>query len=523
MSPKNPRLLTILDTIFLILVVGAAGYFRFVNLGQNPGLYNDEGTLLNLSINHYNGRMEYLGIEGSWLLAGRMPVFPWLLSLAYHFFEPGLLVLRTFTALSGVISVLLLFLFLRNVKNEIVPYLEYISPLVLAIHPKLVLFNRIGFGYNLLIPITIIVIWLLWLYLHSKKTHWLILASLIAGTGVLIELAYIVFVVFVAIVIAIFNIRKFPFTTIILLLPLMIYFIISFLSFGDAFLFDWQVTFGRGNAATFLYQIGNLIIKIILFMIDDPTFLISIFGVLALSNPKLSFLFFFGIFIPLIIISRTFSMTHQSYYYFLPYVPFVAVGIASFIIQFSKWIMNFSTGLIPLIPFFQKLSQRTQNLLKIIIFDVIFFTIIILPSSLFIFVTTTQVKEGFRTNFDHLLINIQDFSQINHYLQKEANPTDLIIASPAIAWALPGNPTDYQIAIAVNESPTIHFPKGIPKERMRFETSIQNADYAIVDKIMKTWTNGELPGIEDWVKRIEAEWQPVFQTDSMTIYRKPRS
>ncbi len=57
MSLKLPRLQIILDLVFLILVTAIATYFRFYNLSHNPGLYNDEGTLLNIAINLFHGRM----------------------------------------------------------------------------------------------------------------------------------------------------------------------------------------------------------------------------------------------------------------------------------------------------------------------------------------------------------------------------------------------------------------------------------------------------------------------------------
>lgn len=213
-----------LDIFYTLFLIVLSGYFRFTNLAQNPGVYNDEGTLLNISNNLHNGSLEYLGIQGSWLLAGRMPVFPWLLSLSYNFIEPSLLVLRGFTAVSSTISVVLLFWFLKSLSDKNLLFIKYLSPLVLALHPKFVLFNRIGFGYNLLIPITILITWFFWSYLQSKNKHWLFFASIFVGIGVLIEMAYIAFVVFLAILILLFDPRKLFFVIVISLTPLFLYF-----------------------------------------------------------------------------------------------------------------------------------------------------------------------------------------------------------------------------------------------------------------------------------------------------------
>ncbi len=520
MSLKLPRLQIILDLVFLILVTAIATYFRFYNLSHNPGLYNDEGTLLNIAINLFHGRMEYLGIQGSWLLAGRMPIFPWLLSLSYHYFEPSLLVLRIFTTTSGVFSVILLFLFLRSISDTRLQYLKYLSPLILALHPKFVLFNRIGFGYNLLIPITIIVIWLFWLYLESKQDRWLILASITTGVGSLIELAYISFLISLVLFVFIVNPKKAPLVILLSFTPLLMYFIVSYWLYGDAFLFDWQVTFERGTSFPIVHQIAHIILNFIFFVVENSFVLIGIFGIMSLPNRKLGGLLFFCILLPFLITTRTFSTLRHSFYYFLAYTPLIAIGISNFVYQISKWVSIFTSDLITL-SLQKKLSNELIRPLRIIFFFFLIFFTLIAPMFFLIINLNQEIKQSFRTSFDNLLINVSEFNIIFNYIQKTVNSTDLIIASPAIAWAFPSNVTDYQISIAVNESPTIHFPSGIPEERMRFESSLEIAKYVVVDSIMRSWQDSQIPGIESWIRKIEATWLPVAKTKSIVIYRNP--
>lgn len=520
MSLKQTRPQIILDSAFLILITGIAIYFRFTNFSQNPGIYNDEGTLLNISINLFQGKAEYLGIQGSWLLAGRMPVFPWLLAFTYNFVKPDLWVLRLFTASSGVLSVILLFLFLRSLPDSRLIFLKYLSPLVLAIHPKFVLFNRIGFGYNLLIPLTIIILWFLWTYAESKQDRWLVFASLVAGLGLLIELAYISFIAFIVLAVAFINLRKAPYAILLSLFALLIYFSASYSLYGNWFLFDWQVTFGRGTSLPFLNQIGKIILNFIFFVFDDYSVLISILGVISLPNRRLGVMALLGIVIPYIITARTFSTLSHSYYYFLPYIPFVAIGISNTIIQVSKWIFDFSDELTTTI-LSQKVPARIMERLKVFLFDTIFLFTIIAPAAVLIIGLHLQTTQQFQTSFDHLLINTEEFNQVTDFVNHLAEPGDLIIASPAVAWALNANTTDYQISIAVNESPTIHFPQGIPKERMRFESSIEKADYVIIDPIMRSWKSYEIPGIEEWIIKVETEWLQVMQTKTISVFRNP--
>ncbi|MEW6650260.1 MAG: hypothetical protein AB1453_08730, partial [Chloroflexota bacterium] len=101
------------------------------------------------------------------------------------------------------------------------------------------------------------------------------------------------------------------------------------------------------------------------------------------------------------------------------------------------------------------------------------------------------------------------------------NKDDVVVASPAIAWAIKGKSTDYQISIAVNHSPTIHFPRGIPVERMRFDSKISNARYVIWDTILESWNGTQIPGIEKWRKEILNHWKPIFQTENLIVFENP--
>jgi len=511
-----------LDIFYTLFLIVLSGYFRFTNLAQNPGIYNDEGTLLNISNNLHKGSLEYLGIQGSWLLAGRMPVFPWLLSSSYNFFEPSLLVLRGFTALSSIISVVLLFWFLKSLSDKNLLFIKYLSPLVLALHPKFVLFNRIGFGYNLLIPITILITWFFWSYLQSKNKHWIFFASIFVGIGVLIELAYIAFVVFLAILILLFDPRKLFFVIVISLTPLFLYFLISLFLFGSPFLFDWQTTFERGTSHSLFLQIATMLVTtIVSFTFADTSLLIGLLGSLAIPNRKLAIIGFFGIIVPTLVINRTFSTINQSFYYFLPYLPFVAIGISSVIHKMIEWILKFSNELCDAYVF-QVLRKNQSVKWRTFIFSLILIITILGPAVLLVLDLDTQARHKFRTSFDHLLIDISEFSKIIDFVNTVTKPMDTIIASPAIAWAIQANTTDYQISIAVNEQPTIHFPNGIPKERMRFQTDIENARYVIIDSITRSWEDEQIPGIYEWIQQIETQWIPVFKTTSLVVYQNPQ-
>src|SRR4030042_4262579 len=65
----------------LFLVLAAAAYLRFDQLAENPGWYSDEGTIADIAQNMAEGKLQYLALGRSTLLAARLPMMPWLLSL----------------------------------------------------------------------------------------------------------------------------------------------------------------------------------------------------------------------------------------------------------------------------------------------------------------------------------------------------------------------------------------------------------------------------------------------------------
>src|SRR4030067_2434698 len=68
------------EALALLLVLAAAGYLRFTHLAENPGWYSDEGTIDDIAQNMAEGKVQYLALGRSTLLAARLPLMPWLLS-----------------------------------------------------------------------------------------------------------------------------------------------------------------------------------------------------------------------------------------------------------------------------------------------------------------------------------------------------------------------------------------------------------------------------------------------------------
>lgn len=514
----STKVLRILQAVLFLSIITLSIFLRFYHLDQNPGIYSDEGTILNVVKNLIEGRSEYLGVQGSLLLLGRMPVFPYLLKILAELLPINLLSLRIVTASAGVFTIVLLFFCLQDILSKELPYVPYLASLFLALNPHAVLFSRIGFGYNLLAPLTITVYWMLWKFIQTRKWKWLLIASILGSFGILVELAYTGFLFFIALIAILETRKRSVWIFLILTLPFTLYFVLSWMIFGDSFLFDWKFTLLRINAPIMI-QLGRLILVYAFSLWNNPEIIIGMFGFLFMPNKRLSLFTLASFVIPLLILLRSVSIGYQSFYYLIPYYPLIFIGIGALSVQGVKTIVSYATEIYNLyignkLPvFWEKYARGLLNISLLLMF--------ILPSLVSLNSLSIQVMNSFVTNFDPLMIPLNELRSVTEYVNKHVSSSDLVLASPAIAWAIHAQATDYQISIAVNKGGTIHFPLGIPKERMRFDTDYHQAKYFIVDSIVLNWGQFVIPETQQILREVQSQWMPVYQTKVITVYKNP--
>jgi hypothetical protein len=95
-----------------------------------------------------------------------------------------------------------------------------------------------------------------------------------------------------------------------------------------------------------------------------------------------------------------------------------------------------------------------------------------------------------------------------------------VVASPALAWALPGHVTDFQITLAAMGKTTPFFPPEISRPRWLYELRYPYAKYAVIDPIWRNW-GVKTPTIQEMTTDIQTHWQVVAQFGAVTIYRNP--
>ena len=488
MYPKINQYLEYL-IVFILLIL--AGYFRLTNLENNPGLYSDEGTHIEIAQNLLDGKIQYYSLNQSTLIVGRLPLFPILLSVVFRFFGVGVLQLRLLTAFLGVLTILLLYVILKSILRSQSKSIPIISVFLFSIYPSAIVFHRLGFSYHLLSIFVLVLFWGLWHYWKTGKINFLILSSLSLGLGSLVDLSGFTFFPFAVIVILIKNFRKIPLFLFFSLLPFIIYSAIMLASHQNAFIFDLQFILTRTNN-NLGKQIVFLFFNIYELINKDKWIIFGLLGFFVFKNKSFGLYSFFFFFISFVNSARHAPMTGLSYYYFIPFFSLIIVGVSSFCvyfferlrITFEEFFNNFinkcmhrflkKTNLIPI-------SYLDRSLSAIIV------SIFIVPTLVFsLYQLNLKLKSELPTPMDSYLVDYFDAQAAADFVNSRVKSEDFVIASPAVAWMINSNRADFQIPIVYDGNPSIHLPANIPADRFSYDSDYHSAKFVIVDNI---WTD----------------------------------
>ena len=142
--------------IFLVIILAVAGFFRFWQLDKiPPGLYPDEAMNGNDALDLMRkGEFRTFYPDNN----GREGLFVWLLAFSFWIFGPSIWSIKVVSALSGVLTILGIYLLVKEIfkltekKKEEIIRIALLSSLFLAVSFWHVNFSRIAFR-AILIPL----------------------------------------------------------------------------------------------------------------------------------------------------------------------------------------------------------------------------------------------------------------------------------------------------------------------------------------------------------------------------------
>jgi 4-amino-4-deoxy-L-arabinose transferase-like glycosyltransferase len=507
-----------LEFFLLILILALASCLRFVNADIATGWYNDEGTVVNIARNLLQGKVEYLGITQSTLLAARPPLFPWILSIVFRFLPPNIATLRLVTASLGVLTTLLMFLFLRKINLS----LAFLSTLIYAVYPLAVIYSRIGFSYNLCALWMVIVVWGMHDYLWKLNRRGLVIASFSLGLAIISE--FIMFLVIPSIVLCVLwkRWRDLILSLLVMATPFLIYLVVLLISAPQTIWYDLTFAFLRVNEVNIFVQIMMVFINFGAILIRDSWVLIAIFGVFFSTSVQFQKLLTLFLILPLLLLFRSIQIGNLSYYYLIPWIPLLCLGMSGFILWFLKKLLEYVNGLLQAFSVrFNIQNQWVNQRIRQLIVPLLVFITIVFPVGMQLFTNFGEIGKGnITTPLDMVMIPPEDGQAIQEYILNHYHAGDLILASPALAWTLPDTTTDYQISLAAMGYSVPHFPSDIPADRLRFDMDFHQARFVITDNIWNHWAIFQIDNLSLIAEEIST-WDLVFQSGEVRVFENP--
>ncbi len=515
---KNSRSLLALLALVIILLIAAD--LRLYHNSQTPGWYDDEGSLIEAAQKMAQGQVEYFGVRGSLMIVARQPLFIGLLALLYKFFPPGIETLRMLTGVMGVINVALIFFMLRKYEQA----LALMCALAYAIFPKAILYARFGFGYNMTAMLALGLFWAADRYLEDGKRSALAAAALLTGLNLLTEVAAVAFIPVLLIVVLWKRWRDIFLAIGLMLLPVAVSTLISLAVNPSAYWYDLRFTFSR-TATSPLMQFIIILINAGTIH-QDLTMLLGILGIILYPLPGLQRRLMLFLLLPLLITIRSVAFGDLGWYYLIPLFPFYAIGAGLAVWLFLRTMLSLSQDMFDRILArcgysaaagtasgrWLRLLRTASNLGFVIL-------LLLAPLTLYLVNTQNQLQNNvLSTNMDWILLNIAEARQVADFVNAHVQPGDVVLASPALGWAIHANVTDYQLSLAYLGQKTIHFPADISHNRYRFDPSYTKARFIIVDNIWDNWAERSIPELAR-VREYAQQSTPIFQTEHIRVYQ----
>ena len=514
---RRSRVIFLLLTLAVLLL---AGMLRFVNLRSAPGWYSDEGVFIHFATQLQQGHWQTHGIQSAFSIQ-RLPLFPYLLTLAFSLSGAADIgVARAVSALSSLAGLVVLMMAGRRMVG---PRLALWAGLFVTLLPWVVAYQRMALTYNLT-GLWMLIFWAAcwWMLNEPQRPGWL-LAAISAGLAVSTDYLGGVAALVLAIVLLIYQRRRFwpalavgAATVLLIALP-------ALLTSANAWTEIRLTLLGRGEASSQSGLLSILLNLGELFRRETWVFL-GISGLALLPDRRARNLALALVSLTLLLVTRSYTPVGYGFHYLLHLFPFFALGLAVFFDQAlcfvrTRLLPEWTAALEPLFVSRPLPGQAVQRGLRLLLGVLLFaspWIWMMLADAAIVFYNTPFLFTG---NDELNLTAAADADQVAAYLRQHANANDLIVASPQIVWAMPGQQTDY-MAVAIYDGKATTPLSMTLRTLFLHPSGLNDVEYAILDPLARNFAPKVVPGMQDYITEIET-WPLVFQSGALSVYRAP--
>lgn len=517
------RAVGLLHLLALLAVLGLAAYLRFEQLATHPGWYSDEGTLADIARHRNQGRVQYQALTESTLLVARFPIVPAIVAGLMPADGNPLLTLRAFTAALGVLSTAVVYAAVRSSARA---GLGLLAAGLFAVYPAAVFYSRVGFSYNLLTPLVLVAYIGLWLYLERGSRAGAVGAALAVGLGSVTDLMMVSVLMAGVLAVLIHRWRDLGWWIPLSLAPLALYLLSIGARDPGVLITDARFILALMSAVPWWAQLPLLVVNLGTLMLTEVWWLPGLLGLLLLRPARARSLMLLLYLVPLLLLGRTAGLAGLRLYSISPLFPFVAIGVANLLWIGVPWMLSFSGQAIA--GQLQRVAWLSQSgggrwlatRLQVLAASVLVFLLALSPLLLSTLQLLGEVQRGFRRGDSWAYLPAGPASEAARQVNQWARPDELVLASPALAWALETQTADFQQVLAYSGVATIDYPAELPAARFAYDASSARASYAVIDPIWREWGAAHMPAVAELLRELEG-WPVLWERAGITIHENP--
>ncbi|MBI4320745.1 MAG: glycosyltransferase family 39 protein [Chloroflexi bacterium] len=498
--------------VALAVVLGISAYLRYYNLGTNPGWDLDEGYNINIAWNLSQGRMQMYAT--TFAFVQHPPLFYLVSAFLFSLFGPDILVLRGLTATLGVLTTAALYPLGREIAG---PRIGLLASSIFAIYPLAVAHNRWGYSYNLLMLISMLVVYLTWKATHqtgrkSAARH-LLLAGFLAGLGMVSDQEG-VFLIVAVVLLAWFIARaNFAHVVVASLSAPVSYALVMLSLLPSEFLSDWVHNWSRAAGDNLLVQsivLGVSYHNLLTFDYWIPLGLVGLFLVPS-RKARMVLLVFVALMLFIILKIRPVNPFFRTA---VPILPFVCLGLSVLVDRGFDYVQSWLTISLPSCLHWPAVRSTVATLMV--------FVVLFTPFAAATIIDVVGIQTVLRTKIDDFLVSTPDDARAAaEVVNSLTTPHDVVLVSPNTSWLYRARTADLLQSVAAEGKGTAFYPEKMPPERFVYDPRYTRAKLVVLDRFSEIWA-ASMPEEARIVEKIRTEWQAVFRQGEYVVYRNPK-
>ncbi|HEX6779350.1 MAG TPA: glycosyltransferase family 39 protein [Ktedonobacterales bacterium] len=500
-----------------------------IHLAQTPGWDGDEGYNLDIAWNLLHGRLRMFALTSAFVQ--HPPLFYLVLAGAIRLFGYSMLTLRGLAVFYSLLTTALLLLLGRRMVG---PGPAIWATLAFTIAPLALANTRWGYTYSQLMLLALLGIYCCWRYLETRSRRWLLFASVFGALAILSDYEG-AFLPLLIILVALRVRRRDALiaTSIGFGIPLLT--ALGLLAATPStFLNDLAFTASRAAGGNLIIQALNVIINLQHLLSLDVWALLGFVGLWFIRDARLRGLVFAALALMLIAILKVRDL-NPYFHSGVPLLPWLALGaglaIDRAITTLYAWLNSWWDSV------FGAAGNTYRWLAKIRRFSIalVLFLALISPLCITIAADSAGIATTLHTKIDYSLANSPaDAQQAARYILAHAQPGDVVLCSPQVAWMLddPENAGGHETgvlaadplqSVAYTGQTIAFYPANLGQSRFVFNPTVAHARYAIVDNLWRTLAQpDQAPQLAPLLAQVE-RWTAVYRIGEYTVYQQMTS